>query len=118
LPTTGLGPLLPGRKPAPHAPAPVSPLPSQDIGHDASDPNTRLYATHEAQPYHNDASDLVSLLCLKNARQGGLSSWSSSISGEPGVGWRRMGAAAAGPQPLGSGPLTGLLPEAGEACRE
>jgi hypothetical protein len=30
--------------------------------------------------YHNDAADIVTLLCLKNARAGGLSSWSSSIS--------------------------------------
>ncbi|GBF87480.1 taurine catabolism dioxygenase [Raphidocelis subcapitata] len=52
----------------------------KDIGHDPASPLTRLYATHEAQPYHNDAADLVSLLCLKNARSGGLSSWSSSVS--------------------------------------
>ncbi len=48
---------------------------TQDIGHDPSKPDTRLYATHEAQPFHNDAADLVSLLCLANAPEGGLSSW-------------------------------------------
>lgn len=47
----------------------------KDIGHDPANPDTRLYATHEAQPFHNDASDLVSLLCLANAPEGGLSSW-------------------------------------------
>jgi hypothetical protein len=52
----------------------------KDIGHDPSHPDTRLYATAAAQPWHNDAADLVSLLCLHNAKEGGLSSWSSSIS--------------------------------------
>ena len=33
------------------------------------------------QPYHNDGpADLVSLLCLHNAKQGGTSHWSSSIA--------------------------------------
>lgn len=32
----------------------------KDIGHDASNPNTRLYATNVAQPWHNDGpADLV-----------------------------------------------------------
>lgn len=39
-----------------------------------------VYATHEAQPWHNDVSDLVSLLCLQPAKSGGHSSWSSSVS--------------------------------------
>lgn len=52
----------------------------KDIGHDPANPLTRLYATSAAQPYHNDAADIVTLLCLKNARSGGVSSWSSSIS--------------------------------------
>lgn len=52
----------------------------KDIGHDPANPLTRLYATAAAQPYHNDAADVVTLLCLKNARSGGLSSWSSSVS--------------------------------------
>jgi len=34
----------------------------KDIGHDPSLPTTRLYATHEAQPYHNDSSDIVGAL--------------------------------------------------------
>ena len=31
----------------------------RDIGHDPRHATTRLYATHEAQPYHNDSSDQV-----------------------------------------------------------
>jgi hypothetical protein len=52
----------------------------KDLGHDPHHPDTRLYATSAAQPWHNDAADLVSLLCLSEAREGGLSSWSSSAS--------------------------------------
>jgi Taurine catabolism dioxygenase TauD, TfdA family len=53
----------------------------KDIGHDISNPDTRLYATHEAQPFHNDGcADLVSLLCLSTAKEGGASHWASSIS--------------------------------------
>jgi hypothetical protein len=28
----------------------------KDIGHDPSSPLTRLYATHAAQPFHNDSA--------------------------------------------------------------
>lgn len=53
----------------------------KDIGHDPKDPVTRLYATNAAQPYHNDGcADIVSLLCLKSAKRGGSSSWSSSVT--------------------------------------
>lgn len=31
----------------------------QDIGADPNHPDTRLYATHEAQPWHNDNADMV-----------------------------------------------------------
>ena len=31
----------------------------KDIGYDPSKPTTRLYATKEAQPWHNDSSDMV-----------------------------------------------------------
>ena len=37
----------------------------QDLDHDPSNPTTRLYATHAAQPYHNDASDIVGKPMLK-----------------------------------------------------
>jgi len=53
----------------------------RDIGHDVQDPDTRLYATHAAQPFHNDGcADLVSLLCISTAKEGGASHWTSSIS--------------------------------------
>ena len=52
-----------------------------DIGLDPLKPETRLYATAAPQPFHNDAADIVSLLCLSTAEEGGVSHWSSSISG-------------------------------------
>lgn len=78
-------PLCPSQSCTPPPSQPPTPhfrclLALQDIGHDPSNPLTRLYATSAAQPYHNDAADLVSLLCLRPARSGGLSSWSSSIT--------------------------------------
>jgi len=51
-----------------------------NIGHDVHRPITRVYATPLAQPWHNDSADVVGLLCLKQAKEGGLSSWASSIS--------------------------------------
>jgi hypothetical protein len=47
---------------------------------DPSNPNHRVYATRAAQPYHTDSCDLVALLCLATAQEGGLSSWCSSVS--------------------------------------
>ena len=35
---------------------------------------------HAPRRYHNDSADIVTLLCLKNAKSGGLSSFSSSIT--------------------------------------
>lgn len=53
----------------------------KDHGQDPNAPTTRIYATAAAQPYHVDrAADIVGLLCLKNAKEGGLSSWSSSMT--------------------------------------
>lgn len=40
-----------------------------------------MYATPLAQPMHTDSSaDIVALLSLRLAKEGGLSSWSSSVS--------------------------------------
>lgn len=50
----------------------------KDLGHDPARAETRLYATTAAQPFHNDAADLVSLLCLHEAQEGGDSRWASS----------------------------------------
>ena len=43
----------------------------RDIGADANDPNTRIYQTHERQTFHTDSADVVGLLCLQEAREGG-----------------------------------------------
>lgn len=52
----------------------------RDAGLDPGDPRTRLYATRAAQPYHTDSADVVGLLCLRAAAQGGGSSFTSSIA--------------------------------------
>ncbi|MFM7025380.1 MAG: TauD/TfdA family dioxygenase, partial [Limnohabitans sp.] len=41
---------------------------------DASQKTTRVYETNLYLPYHSDPSDVVGLLCVRKARQGGLSS--------------------------------------------
>lgn len=45
----------------------------QAVG-DASDKKTRTYETDRYLPYHSDPSDVVGLLCLRQAMRGGLSS--------------------------------------------
>lgn len=53
----------------------------KDIGLDPNAPTTRLYATSAPQPIHNDGpADVVTLLCLNQAKEGGASTWSSSIT--------------------------------------
>ena len=41
---------------------------------DPADRNTRVYETSRYLPFHTDPSDVVGLLCLRRAREGGLSS--------------------------------------------
>ena len=41
---------------------------------DINDKNTRVYQTNAYLPYHTDPSDVVGLLCVRKAREGGLSS--------------------------------------------
>ncbi|WP_206198111.1 TauD/TfdA family dioxygenase [Shimia sediminis] len=43
----------------------------RDVGADAKDPTTRIYQTHERQTFHTDSADIVALLCLQDAQQGG-----------------------------------------------
>ncbi len=45
----------------------------RDIGADANDPNSRIYQTNERQTFHTDSTDVVGLLCLKVAKEGGES---------------------------------------------
>jgi Taurine catabolism dioxygenase TauD, TfdA family len=52
----------------------------RDIGADSRDPNTRIYQTRERQTFHTDSSDVVGLLCLNEARQGGDSLLVSAVS--------------------------------------
>ncbi len=44
------------------------------------DPTVRAYATAERQMFHTDGSDIVGLLCLNQAKSGGLSSIVSSMA--------------------------------------
>ena len=50
----------------------------RDVGGDATRPETRLYTTAAAQPYHTDSADVVGLLCLAQASAGGDSQVVSS----------------------------------------
>jgi hypothetical protein len=45
----------------------------RDVGADANNPNTRIYQTAERQTFHTDSSDVVGLLCIREAMQGGES---------------------------------------------
>jgi len=47
---------------------------------DPKDKQTRVYETNAHLPFHSDPSDVVGLLCLRKAREGGLSSLTSSAS--------------------------------------
>ena len=53
------------------------------LGHvkDLGDPNApRIYKTNKRQGYHTDSCDVVGLMCLHPAREGGLSSIVSSVT--------------------------------------
>jgi hypothetical protein len=43
----------------------------RNVGADPNDPNTRIYQTSARQTFHTDSADIVGLLCLKEAREGG-----------------------------------------------
>lgn len=45
----------------------------RDMGADVRDPNTRIYQTAERQTFHTDSSDVVGLLCIREAMEGGKS---------------------------------------------
>ena len=50
-----------------------------DAGKDYRDPNHRGYQTRAALDYHCDQTDLVCLMCINEAKTGGLSKLASSI---------------------------------------
>jgi TfdA family taurine catabolism dioxygenase TauD len=52
----------------------------RDLGRSSSDPNARIYQTRERQTHHTDSCDVVGLLCLREAKSGGLSSLVSSTT--------------------------------------
>jgi len=45
----------------------------RDIGADANDPKSRIYQTNARQTFHTDSADVVGLLCLREAKEGGKS---------------------------------------------
>lgn len=45
----------------------------RNVGLDAQDPNVRIYQTNERQTFHTDSADVVGLLCLETAADGGES---------------------------------------------
>ena len=52
----------------------------RDLGLASTDPNVRLYQTHERQTFHTDSCDVVGLLCIHEAQQGGDSLLVSSTT--------------------------------------
>jgi hypothetical protein len=52
----------------------------RDIGRDANDPKARIYQTAERQSFHTDSADVVALLCLRDAKDGGDSLLVSAVS--------------------------------------
>jgi len=45
----------------------------RNMGVESKDPKVRLYQTNERQSFHTDSCDVVGLLCLQPAKEGGLS---------------------------------------------
>lgn len=45
----------------------------RNIGADPNDPTARIYQTSARQTFHTDSADVVGLLCLREAQEGGLS---------------------------------------------
>ncbi len=52
----------------------------KDLGLASADPNVRIYQTSERQTFHTDSADVVGLLCLNEAREGGDSLLVSGVS--------------------------------------
>jgi len=52
----------------------------RDTGASSKDTNTRIYQTSERQSFHTDSADVVGLLCLKTAKEGGRSLLVSALS--------------------------------------
>ena len=52
----------------------------RDLGANGSDHNVRIYQTSERQTFHTDSSDVVGLICLRQAKSGGESMLVSAVS--------------------------------------
>lgn len=52
----------------------------RDIGGDPKDANTRIYQTSARQTFHTDSADVVGLLCLREAMEGGDSLLVSTVT--------------------------------------
>ena len=52
----------------------------RDTGADAREPGTRIYQTAERQSFHTDSADVVGLLCLRDAKEGGESLLVSTVT--------------------------------------
>jgi len=52
----------------------------RDIGLDPNNPEHRLYGTRARHLYHTDSCDIVGLLCLQTAKEGGQSKIASSVT--------------------------------------
>ncbi|MEM9715114.1 MAG: TauD/TfdA family dioxygenase [Pseudomonadota bacterium] len=52
----------------------------RDVGADAANPTTRIYQTSQRQTFHTDSADVVGLLCLNDAKEGGDSLLVSAVS--------------------------------------
>lgn len=52
----------------------------RDVGASADDPNARIYQTAARQTFHTDSADVVGLLCIREAREGGRSLLVSAVS--------------------------------------
>lgn len=51
-----------------------------DVGADLNDPKTRIYQTTKRQTFHTDSTDVVGLLCLREAKEGGDSLLVSTLT--------------------------------------
>jgi len=52
----------------------------RDTGASAKDPSVRIYQTSARQTFHTDRSDVVGLLCIREAKKGGDSLLASSVT--------------------------------------
>jgi len=51
-----------------------------DIGADSNDPEARVYQTSARQTFHTDSTDVVALMCLRGAENGGESMLVSTVT--------------------------------------